>query len=80
MDIEDTLNPLSDVATRRLGTHTCKLLVSELETSDGYKLVLSQPVFIEIGQRYWAEESVLVIEGGRGSRTTVPGSWETVCR
>jgi hypothetical protein len=55
-------------------------LVSEVETTDGYKLVLSKPVFVEVGQRYWTEESGLVVEGDDGSRMCIAGSWETICR
>jgi hypothetical protein len=49
-----------------------KLLVSEL-SFDGppHRVVLDEPTFVEVGDRYWLEGSEFIIERVDGSRTVI---------
>jgi hypothetical protein len=56
------------------------LLISEIETPDGYAVVLSKSVFVRVGEEFWTEEQGLAIRRANGRVDRIGGAWETRCR
>lgn len=56
------------------------LMISEIETPDGYAVVLSESVFIQAGEEFWTEGQGVAIRRASGRVERIGGAWETRCR
>lgn len=64
-------------------TATQKILIQEIVVSgledDYHALILRKPVLVESGQRYWVEQSELVVEDDVVGQRRFVGDLETRC-